>query len=237
MISGVSPSPAVEQAEAVTVVPATEAVDTGWFWDEGRPGEGDRPEWLKSKYSKVTDQAKAYIEAEKYIGNGKAPESYDLSDYSDYFDLESEHIAELSANAKDSRLSEESLKKILEPIKKYHESMMPNVDDEIKKLGDHANARINTVNTWASNNLSEKAMDTLGRVSVTADVFELFDEIRQLHATSSRVPSGSEAASEHKMISVIEVEGEIKANYARYKSDPKFRAEIQAKLQLALGDD
>ena len=31
-----------------------------WYWDEHRPGEGARPEWLASKYKSVEDQAKSY---------------------------------------------------------------------------------------------------------------------------------------------------------------------------------
>jgi len=208
-----------------------------WYWDENTPGQGDRPDWLKQKYNKVVDQAKGYPELEKMLGQTKAPESYDLSEYGDHFDLESTYIAELTNAAKESRLSQDILKKVLDPIKKYHDSLVPNMDEEIKKLGEHANSRLNAVNVWASNTLSDKAIKTLGLVSQTAEVFELFDEIRQAHSRSSRVPSGNEGVQVRGMVTADEVRKEIQDNYARYKTDPKYRAEISGKLKLALGDD
>lgn len=214
--------------------------ESGWYWDENVPGVGARPEWLKEKYGKVVDQAKAYIDAEKRLGASDtvAPDEYELSDYSESLDLENPHIVDLKNKAKELRLSQEALKNLIDPIVKYQQSLLPNVDEEIKKLGDHAQTRINTVNTWATNHLSEKAVETLGKISHTADVVELIDEIRQLHfQTQSRVPTGNQGQQKIVMVTAESVQNEIVQNYARYQNEPAYRMELQNKLKQALGED
>jgi len=212
------------------------AQEPSWYWDESTPGQGERPEWLKEKYSKVTDQAKAYIEAEKYIGQSKAPEAYDLKEFEDYIDLEAEQVANLTAVAKQHKLSQEALNDILNPLKAYHKSLIPDINKEIEKLGPHAKTRIETVNTWATNNLSEKALEAIGNLPETAEVVELLDEIRQLYAQSSRVPTGNEGTTEHKVLNAEDIQEEIKQNYQRYRTDAKYRRDLQEKLYIALGD-
>jgi len=39
-----------------------------WLWSDGQPGEGDRPEWLRDKYSSVEAQAQAYGHLEGRLG-------------------------------------------------------------------------------------------------------------------------------------------------------------------------
>lgn len=223
-------APAEASADAI--------VETGWSWDEGIPGEGERPEWLKGKYGKVVDQAKAYIQAEKAIGNSAAPESYDLTGYEDYLDLESEHISELTNFAKEHRLSQEALSGLIDPLRKYHDSQVPNVDVEIEKLGKNAQARINTVNTWATNHLSEKSMETLGQIGTTAAVIEMMDEIRQIQSqTQSQVPANMTNHVKRDVLTYEEVEAKMLAEPVKYRTDPNFRQEISHMFSQVLGEE
>ena len=111
--------------------------DKTWYWDEGIPGNGDRPEWLKGKYGKVVDQAKAYLEAEKAMGaNGAAvPESYDWGTYSELFDVENPALTEFKNKAKELKLSQEAFNILVDPFAQYHKSLIPDTDAEIAKLG------------------------------------------------------------------------------------------------------
>jgi hypothetical protein len=209
-----------------------------WYFDDNTPGQGDRPDWLEVKYNKVSDQAKAYKELEKKLGNNPAPEDYDWGSYKDVFDVENPHLASLKSKAKEMRLSQEAFNNLVDPLAKYHQSLLPDTDAEIAKLGEHANAKIDTVNRWASNHLSEKSLDTLGKVSNTAEMVELMDEIRQLHhQTISKVPSSmNNVGMKATVITPEMVQREIETNYAKYSNDPDYRYELQQKLKQAYGE-
>ena len=208
-----------------------------WYWDEGVPGTGERPEWLEGKYSKVTDQAKAYKEVEKKLGANPAPEDYDWGNYSEVFDVENQHLSALKVKAKEMRLSQEAFNNLVDPLAKYHQSLLPDTDAEIAKLGDNAQAKIDTVNIWASNHLSEKSLSTLGNISNTAEIFELMDEIRQLHhQTVSKVPVNMNAGNKVSIVTAEMVQDEITANYTKYSNDANYRYELQQKLKQAFGE-
>ncbi len=228
-----------QQVQEAAPETTNESEGSAWYWDEGVPGTGERPEWLKSKYGKVVDQAKAYLDAEKKIGSepSAAPEDYEWGDYQELFDVENPHLADLKNKAKELRLSQEAFKTILDPFAAYHKSLIPDTDAEIEKLGPNADAKINTVNQWASNHLSDDSLETLGRISQTADVFKLMDEIRQLHyQTQSKVPTNV-SVGKAEIISAEQVQNEITENYDRYKSDSNYRRELNQKLKQAHGED
>jgi hypothetical protein len=220
---------------------ATEAPPAAsWYLDESVEGVGDRPEWLEPKYKTVAEQAKAYKEVERRLGQsqGQAPEEYDFEPYKEVFDVDNPFMVNLKTSAKDLKLSQDAFDKILDPIAKYQQSLIPNPDDEIKKLGDHGPAKIKTVNTWASNHLSEKAMDTLSRISNTAEVVELMDEMRQLHyQTVSRVPTNMQTITKPTLLSPETIQNEIVNNYQKYQQDPAYRQEMSNKLKQAFGED
>ncbi len=231
----------------VDVPPVTPPVETpaaeptaNWYWDEGQPGTGDRPEWLEPKFNKIADQAKAYKEVEKKLGaqGAPAPDDYILDEYKELFDVESPHILDLKNKAKELKLSQDAFKAIVDPFANYHKSLMPDTDKEIEKLGEHAQMKINTVNTWASNHLSDKALETLGAISHTADVFNLMDEIRQLHSTTqSKVPTTMQASGPVNVVTPEAVQQEIVDNYARYQNDAAYRQSLSQKMKLACGEE
>ena len=212
--------------------------EDAWFLDEGVPGPGSRPEWLDQKFKSVKDVVHSYKELEKRLGsNAGAPETYDPKEYAELF-AETPLLPNLTNKAKELKLSQETFEAVLGEFATYQKSLMPNIDEEMKKLGDNPQRRLDTVNQWATNHLSEKAIETLGKISYTAEVVELMDELRQMHFnTSSKVPTGSQAAEKFKPLSVSEVEQEMQSNYKRYTDDPNYRAEIQRKFAQAVGEE
>jgi hypothetical protein len=210
-----------------------------WFWAEGVPGEGEKPEWLKAKYGNiVSKQAEAYPALERMQGQTKAPDEYEWGDFSNEFDLENEHIVELTNKAREMKLSQEGFNTLVGQFSKYRDSLMPNVDAEIAKLGQHAQAKIDTVNTWASNHLSDETLETLGKYSETADFINAIDEIRQLHnQTQSQIPTGVEIQSKVHVESVEDIDEEMIANYPKYKQSAAYRNELHLRRQRALGED
>lgn len=231
--------PPTEQTEGQAQEQTNSSESSQWYLEDGIPGVGERPQWLEAKFKNVKELATSYKELEKFKGvNKSVPEDYDWGDYKELFDVENEHLADLKNKAKELKLSQDEFKNILDPLAAYHKSLMPDVDAEIAKLGDHAQNKINTVNTWASNHLSDKALETLGKISHTADVFQLMDEIRQLHyQTVSKVPTNMQAQSKVDVITPEQVQEKIVNNYDLYQKDSAFRAKMQQELQQALGEE
>jgi DNA topoisomerase IB len=240
-MSGLIQKVDVSQQVAPDAPAPSASESSAWYWDEGMPGTGERPEWLKGKYGKVVDQAKAYLDAEKRLGTeqvSSAPDDYDWGEYKDLFDVENPHLADLKNKAKDLRLSQDAFKALVDPFANYHKSLMPDTDAEIAKLGPHADMKINTVNTWASNHLSEKALTTLGQISNTAEVVELMDEIRQIHSqTLSKVPTNIQADSRTIIVTPEQVQQKIVENYERYQKDASYRQQLNNEMKQACGED
>ncbi len=228
-------------------IPAANPVDLpvqhtdAWAWDDGLPGSGPRPTWLKDKYTNIAAQAKAYLEAEKQLGQlSSTPENYDFGDYAELLDTNNPHIQQFMETAKKSRLPQESFKEILGSLVEYQKSQAPNLDEEIAKLGVGAHEKIETVKRWASNNLSQEACDTLGAISTSAKVINLVDELRQLQmATISKPPGATSAMENYTIITREDIDAElaVPANANRYVTDSKYRQEINNKLKIIYGED
>ncbi len=209
-----------------------------WFLDEATPGQGQRPEWLDPKFKSVKDVVQSYKELEKRLGaNHGAPETYDPKEYAEMF-AESQLLPNLTNKAKELKMSQDAFEGVLSEFASYQKSLMPNIDEEMKKLGDNPQRRLDTINQWATNNLSPKSIETIGKISYTAEVVELMDELRQMHfSVASKVPTGAQAQEKFKVMSTAEVEAEMTANYSRYQADPSYRAEISRKFAQAVGDE
>lgn len=69
------------QAKAAIIKP--EEAAPSWFYDDGVPGQGDRPDYLVEKYGyNQSKQAKAYRDLEKYVSSTRpigAPEKYEVN--------------------------------------------------------------------------------------------------------------------------------------------------------------
>lgn len=208
-----------------------------WWLAEGIPGQGPKPEFLDDKYQNLAEQAKAYKEVRKALGaQAGAPEAYDFGAFIDEIDVNNAAIKDFMVYAKENRISQDAFSRTLKTFAEYDKSRQPNIDEEIKKLGEDGPKRIETVQKWAENNLSQKAMKTIGEIGTKADVIELLDELRQYqHHMSVVLPTGDEAATQFKPLSKAEVQEEMIANYDKYKKDARYRAEISAKFEQAVG--
>src|SRR5580658_9792682 len=96
-----------------------------WFIDEGIPGAGDRPAWLPEKFKSVADMAKSNAELEKRLG--MAPDEYDFSK-SRYLDPDYVPFEELKQIAKEKRVPQEVIDKMLESVDKYMDEF--NIDQK-----------------------------------------------------------------------------------------------------------
>lgn len=202
-----------------------------WYLDDDRPGDGDRPEWLPEKFKSVSDMAKSYESLEKKFG--EAPNEYDFSKAENWLDPDFEGLDDLRDFAKSKRVPQDVLDKVFETVGSWLGSFQIDRNAEREALGDNAKERIEVLNNWASSNLSEEAYHALTGSLVTADSIKALEEVRKLMIDNgSTVPSGNDSATSNGP-SLDDIENEMTNNWDKYKSDPSYRREIQAKLERA----
>lgn len=212
-----------------------ETQTANWFWDEGKPGEGDRPEWLSPKYTNVIEQAKAQRELEKKLGAmqvQKPPENYSFEDlgYKDYDEFVHSKLVPV---AKEIGLNQEQFSKVTNQFLDSLNSALPDKDEEMGKLGADAEVRTQKIANWALDNLSEKALSTLNTVSNRAEVVEMVEEFMSLLQGNTSMPPEKlgEGANENAVTRDLAYwKNEVSANYAKYKSDSNYRAMIESNI-------
>jgi hypothetical protein len=201
-----------------------------WFIDEGIPGIGERPEWLSDKFKSAAELARSYSELEKKFG--APPEKYDLSK-SKFLDADYAPIQDFMDFAKSKRVSAEVMDKMVESIDKYMDEFSVDYNEEIKKLGDNAEDRVKTLDNWAKANLSKESYESLVNNIKSADGVLALEELRgKMMSNTTLVPNGNENAS-NNVASLADVQAEIVENLQKYKTDGKYRAELQARLEQA----
>lgn len=201
-----------------------------WFIDEGVPGVGDRPSWLHEKFKTTADLAKSYHELEKKVGT--VPDDYDFSK-SKYLDPDYVPFHELKQVAKDKRVPQEVIDKMLESVDKYMDEFSIDDNEEIKKLGDNAQERLTTLNNWAKANLTQDSYDALTNNLRSAESVRALEELRnKFMSTATQVPNGNDGAT-HNTATLDDIKLELSNNLAKYKSDPVYRKDLQSRLEVA----
>jgi hypothetical protein len=201
-----------------------------WFIDEGMPGVGARPAWLPEKYKSVADLAKSNSELEKKLGS--APDEYDFSK-SRYIDPDYVPFQELKQIAKEKRVPQDVMDKMIDSVDRYMDEFKVDRDEEIKKLGDNAKERITTVDNWAKANLSKDAYEALSSSLTNAESFKALEELRgKIMSSSTTVPSGNDSAANHTS-SLDDLKAELSTNLEKYKTDETYRKDLQKRLEVA----
>lgn len=201
-----------------------------WWIDEGVPGIGERPTWLGEKFKSVADLAKSQLEMEKRLGS--PAEAYDFSK-SKYLDPEYAPFQELQEFAKSKRVPAEVMDKVLESVDKYMSEFSTDFAEEAQKLGENAKERLTILNNWAKANLSEDSFYALTGQLTTAESIKALEEIRnKMMSNAANVPPGNDDGGKG-VSSLEELQAELNNNLDKYKTDPKYRAELKGKIEAA----
>lgn len=204
-----------------------------WFWDENTPGSGERPQFLPEKYKSVADVAKAYKELEQRLG--QAPKEYDFSKGESWIEPDYEPFHQMADFAKQHHVPQTVMDKMLETVGLYLDEFKTDINEEKAKLGDNATERLQKLNNWAKSNLSEKAFMSLAASMRTAEQIEALEEIRSKMLSNSTMIPGGNAASTGGGPTLEEYRSELNANFAKYKTDPHYRKEMEKKLENIVG--
>lgn len=203
---------------------------SNWFIEDGRPGIGERPSWLNEKFKSTADLAKSYSELEKRVGT--APDEYDFSK-SRYLDPDYVPFEELKQLAKDKRVPQEVIDKMLESVDKYMDEFTIDNNEEINKLGSNAKDRLQTLNNWAKANLSNESYNALITNLRTAESVKAIEELRnKMMSGTPQIPNGNTGAISNNA-SLEDIKLELSNNLSKYKSDPNYRKDLQSRLEVA----
>jgi hypothetical protein len=211
--------------------PAIDSVQPNWFIDEGIPGTGERPAWLPEKFKTAADMAKSLSELEKRFGT--VPEDYDFSK-SKYLDADYEPFQNLKKIAKEKRVPQEVINTMLESVDKYMDEFSTDYEEEIKKLGENARDRITTLDNWAKANLSKDSYEGLTSSLSNAESVKALEELRgKMMSNTTQIPTGNTGAVDAPA-SVNDIQLELSNNLQKFKTDGKYREDIQRRLQVAV---
>jgi len=210
---------------------AGEVPAPSWFIDEGIPGTGNRPDWLSDKFKTAADLARSYAELEKKF-SGSIPEEYDISG-SKVLDSEYGPIQDFLALAKEKRVPKDVIDTMVNSIDKYFDEFSIDYTEETKKLGPNAKERLSTLDNWAKANLSNDSYEALTRNLNNADSIKALEELRgKMMSNITQVPGGNDNAS-NNVQTIEQLKKELIDNLGKYKSDEKYRADLQGRLELA----
>jgi len=147
-----------------------------YFLADGIKGSGDAPEWLNTeKYKSVSEQAKGYAELSNRFGGFKgAPKD----GYTPPEGVESDDALyqELEAFATKTNMNGDAFQEAWELLSTQGEVAEEyNQEVELSKLGDNAQERIKTVESFMKNNLDSDTYEQARGLVTNADTIELVE--------------------------------------------------------------
>ena len=238
----------IPQTEQTTpeVTQETQPETSSWFVDEGKLGEGDKPDWLLDKYKSVTEQAKSVkastSEAQKLAAELKALKSEgEISDYKlDVLDRtnlgelkEDPLFKEFLSAAKESKMNQNSIDTVVDFFAKFIDGTAIDKQAELKKIGEGAEERLLILDGFLGNNYSQEGKDFAAQNFNTAEGIKFLEETRSmlLNNTSTNVPNGNAAPTTTETVADIQVEMMSKTN--EELKVPQTRAEYHSRIAKA----
>tara|TARA_R100000742_G_C4277532_1_gene99512 strand:- start:1070 stop:1819 length:750 start_codon:yes stop_codon:yes gene_type:complete len=205
----------VQETEATTELPPQEERDFVVAEDLETKTE-DRPEWLPEKYKSGEDLAKAYkelesklgtkdediraevlkeIEAESFKDRPDSAGEYQLPDYIDEESaIDSDVLKWWADHAFTYGFSQSEFEEGIAKVMQATQAEMIDTDAEIEKLGDNANARIEAASLFSKQFFSEQHMDSIERLTETAEGLEtlefIMEKLQSPSMGSDSTPSG-----------------------------------------------
>jgi len=152
---------------------------------------GDRPSWLPEKFKTAEDLVNSYSSLESKLGKGQEELRASIME-----EIESEAFSNRPASAGEYVMPDGTDEFATDPDvewwsnfawengfsqEEFQEGLArllpssPNLEGEISKLGDNANARIEAAALWAQKNVPEELSGAIVRLGETADGVELVE--------------------------------------------------------------
>ncbi len=199
-----------------------------WKWDEALVGQGDRPEWLETKFTSVAEQAKGYKELQKQFQQRQAenaPEEYEIEISPEMQDsgfdvaLESPVFKEFEAYAKEKGFPNDTFNELtnryLSAIQDIHrplsdEERQVHIKEEMDKLGADGPEIVTRVTQWGKTNLNDDDYAAWGEICDCARYIKVMKAV-----LDKNIPT---AASQQQSVMPKYTRDDLK----KMKQDPKY---------------
>lgn len=214
-----------------SLTPEVEPGAPSWHWDDNTPGTGDRPDWLPGKFKTVADAAKSYSELEKRVGS--APSEYSLEKGQGWIEPDYGPFQDMLSLAKSKHVPQEVMDSMLDSVGKYLDEFKIDGTEERTKLGDKAEERLGLLDNWIASNFSKETHEALSNNLKTADAILALEEVRNKMLNSATTIPNSNHESVTSVPTLQDVQSEMNNNLDKYKTDPAYRRELQAKMEAA----
>tara|TARA_R110000787_G_scaffold118172_2_gene228949 strand:+ start:2008 stop:2730 length:723 start_codon:yes stop_codon:yes gene_type:complete len=190
MVTIMEDQAAIETTSDTLLTEAIPEVSEGaYFLTEDVKGTGETPEWFNSnKYKSVADQAKGYAELEKKFGGFKGTPK-DGYMHPEGIENDDVLLQELITFADDTNMSQEAFGRAWELLSAQDNAVQEvSQEEEVAKLGDNAQDRINNVEGFMKNNLDAESYEQAKNLVTTADTIQLVEMLVKATAPS-RLPT------------------------------------------------
>jgi|SRR6266850_397932 len=202
-----------------------------WHLDDNTPGQGDRPEWMPSKFKKVSDVGRAYQELEKKLGAFTgAPDTYELGD----LDLDGDQhlVKEMTSVAKEMNMSQEGLNKFLGRLASATEAeSQVHLDEQVKALGKDGERMLVEFKNWQKDYFKPEEREVVSEWVRTADDLKVFNRI-MAHTHMSTVPTAN--TPQRSVETVSELRTELAKNIDRYDRDKTYQKDWSSRMGRAV---
>lgn len=216
--------------------------DPEWMLSDKLPGEGSAPEWFKKdKYGTVEEQAKAYKELESRFGGFTgAPKDGDytvtLSDELQELGIEIAPDDPLYADAvefaKGTNMNQEGFDKMMNlyAMSRVAESKAAEEfrQDELKALGDNAQARIDNILNWGKANLPDDMLQGFTEMAVSANAVKAMEKLVSLTRNAPIDPNNAapKQGVSTEELRKMQFETDEHGN-RKLSTDPEFKKRFQ----------
>jgi len=221
--------------------------------DSGEQNEVERPDWLPPKFETPEQLSTSYQELERkfhtrrdeikqeLVGEINEEVQADIpvspGDYS--VELEDEDGNAIEMNQDDPALNwfrgkahelgmtNEEFGDIVSEFTNIQSTSGPDWNEESQDLGEHADRRLERVDTWANSSLSEDAYKTFAAIPATASMVKAFEEIMQLNGQPKfNMTSSTEFQETVTKADLMSAQQDPK--YWRNGGDPTYVAKVRA---------
>ena len=239
-----------ELQESVEESQIDEVQDQG---DQEQPQEvSTRPDWLPEKFKSEEDFAQSYSHLEKRLHERSdkfrneimselqeevagdipvSPADYELALVGEdgeavEVDPDDNMLQWFQHTAHSLGLNQEQFNNVVAEYTQQNAMTGPDWNVESEQLGEHAERRLERVDTWASSNLSENAYNTFASIPASADMVQFFEEMMEANGQPKFNMTSETAFQEHV------TQDDLKAAQADPKywkdRDPAHIAKVQA---------
>jgi hypothetical protein len=206
-----------------------------YYLDEGVEREGDIPEWFKAgKYKTVAEQAKAYVDLEKKLGNFTgAPDNYMLPEgVSDSDPL----VNFLKEQGKAQNLSQEGFSGMIESFKNLQTKSREEFKNQLNSLPPSEKQRVQGVFNFIKNHFSKEELPRVEAMIRSLDDVNMFDKLRRV-TSAGGLQKEQSLSPQPSYTTLEEYKQYLRDNdmWKKAESDPNLKREIENKFMELTG--